>query len=115
MFVQLFRIVFGQIENINKVNMCLARYSPRATTTNQPTNRALNEPARPGAKLTKMPILGQIWSFLGRKSEGKIKRFVTYITKNPPRHLVRIGFWSGMGGNGTKMPIFGPKLSQMHN
>ena len=28
-----------------KVNRCLARYSLRATTTNQPTNRAPNEPA----------------------------------------------------------------------
>ena len=28
---------------IYKVNRCLARYSPRATTTNQPTNRAPNE------------------------------------------------------------------------
>ena len=27
--------------NINKVNRCLARYSPRATTTGQPINRAL--------------------------------------------------------------------------
>ena len=27
--------------------MCLARYSPRTTTTNQPTKRAPNEPARP--------------------------------------------------------------------
>ena len=32
----------------DKVNRCLARYSPRATTTNRPTNRALNKPARPG-------------------------------------------------------------------
>ena len=31
----------------NKVKRCLARYSPRATTTNQPTNRAPNKPARP--------------------------------------------------------------------
>ena len=31
--------------NFYKVNRCLARYSPRATTTNQPTNRALNKPA----------------------------------------------------------------------
>ena len=31
-----------------KVNRCLARYSPRATTTNRPTNRALNKPAWPG-------------------------------------------------------------------
>ena len=36
------------ILNMYKVNRCLARYSPRATTTNQPTNRAPNEPARPG-------------------------------------------------------------------
>ena len=31
-----------------KVNRCLARYSPRAKTTNRPTNRALNKPAWPG-------------------------------------------------------------------
>ena len=30
---------------IDKVNRCLARYSPRATTTSQPINRAPNEPA----------------------------------------------------------------------
>jgi len=29
----------------SKVNRCLARYSPRATTTSQPINRAPNEPA----------------------------------------------------------------------
>ena len=32
----------------HKVNRCLARYSPRATTTNRPTNRALNKPAWSG-------------------------------------------------------------------
>ena len=31
-------------------NRCLARYSPRAKTTNQPTNRAPNEPAKTGPK-----------------------------------------------------------------
>ena len=36
------------IEQNHKVNRCLARYSPRATTTNRPTNRALNKPAWPG-------------------------------------------------------------------
>ena len=30
----------------DKVNTCLARYNPRATTTNQSTNRAPNEPAQ---------------------------------------------------------------------
>ena len=53
---------------INKVNRCLARYSPRATTTNRPTKRALNKPAWPGPNWPKMPILGQIWLFLGKKS-----------------------------------------------
>merc|ERR1712004_879195 len=40
---------------------------------------------------------------------GEIKSFVTHITENPPRHLVRIVFWSGIRSNGPKMPIFGPK------
>ena len=52
----------------NKVNRCLARYSPRATTTNRPTNRAPKKPAWPGPNWPKIPILGQIWSFLGKKS-----------------------------------------------
>ena len=39
----------------------------------------------------------------------EIKSFVFQITDNSSRHLVRIGFWSGMGRNGQKMPIFGPK------
>ena len=30
-----------------KVNRYPARYSPRATTTNQPNNRAPNEPTKP--------------------------------------------------------------------
>ena len=38
----------SKIKYIYKVNRCLARYSPRATTTNRPTNRALNKPAWPG-------------------------------------------------------------------
>ena len=37
----------------------------RSTTTKQPTNRAPNEAARPGPKWPKMPLSGQIWSFLG--------------------------------------------------
>ena len=32
----------------NKVNRCLARYSPCATTTKRPTNRTPNKPALPG-------------------------------------------------------------------
>ena len=51
----------------HKVNRCLARYSPRHN--HQPThNRVLNKPAWPGPNWPKMSILGQIWSFWGKKS-----------------------------------------------
>ena len=57
----------------------------------------------------------QFWAKFGRfwaKNPfftGEIKSFVTHITENPPRHLVHIGFWSGIGQNVQKMAIFGPK------
>ena len=38
---------------------------------------------------------------------GEIKSFVTHITENPPRHLVHIVFWPGIGQNVQKMAIFG--------
>ena len=47
-------IIIWDVEEImqnvdkDKVNRCLARYSPRAKTTNRPTKRALNKPAWPG-------------------------------------------------------------------
>ena len=65
---------FIKFLTLNKVNRCLARYSPRATTTNQPTNRAPNEQARPGSKWPKMSILGQIWSFSGKKSKFLLEK-----------------------------------------
>ena len=40
---------------------------------------------------------------------GEIKSFVTHIMENPPKHLVRIVFWPGIGQNVQKMPIFGLK------
>ena len=49
-----------------KVNRCLLRYSLHVTTTNQPTNRAPDKPEMPCPKCPKMPILSQIWSFLGK-------------------------------------------------
>ena len=36
---------------------------------------------------------------------GGSKIFSTHITGKPPRHLVRIIFWSALGPNGPKMPI----------
>ena len=38
---------------------------------------------------------------------GESKSFGSHVTEKPPRHLVRIVFWSGIGSNGPKMPIFG--------
>ena len=64
----------------NKVNRCLARYSPRATITKWPTNRAPNKRAWTGPNWPKMPILGQLWLFLGKKSfffTGEIKNLLT--------------------------------------
>ena len=52
---------FDVISDYYKVDRCPARYSPRATTTNQPTNRAPNKP-------TRKHILGQKWLFLGQSS-----------------------------------------------
>ena len=63
-------------------------------------------------KLTKNAYFGPILAVFGPKIlifTGKIKSFVTHITENPPRHLVHIVFWSGIGQNVQKMAIFGPK------
>ena len=49
-----------------KVNRCLARYSSRVTTTNQPTNSAPNEPARPICAQESI-FWGKNWPFLGQK------------------------------------------------
>ena len=48
--------------NLYRVNSCLASYSPRPTTSNQPTYRAPNEATK--------PICDQesIWPFLGQTS-----------------------------------------------
>ena len=74
--------------------------------------------------------MGQNWYYLAKKAYfgpnlavfgtkflifmGVSKSFGTDITEKPPRHLVCIVFWSGMGPNGPKIPIFGPKWPQMH-
>ena len=80
-----------------KVNRCLARYSPRATTTNQPTNRAPNEPAR--------PIFAQesiLWGKNGRfwakhlNYFGIEQMFLYPHIRKPIRHLIPIVSWSGI-------------------
>ena len=67
-------------------------------------------------KLTKNASFGPNLVVFGQKIlffTGEIKSFVTYITENPPRHLVHIGFWLGIGQNVKKMAIFGPKWPKM--
>ena len=65
--------------------------------------------------LAKIDQKCQFWAKFGHFgakiliSTGKIKSFVTHITENPPRLLVCISFWSGMGRNGQKIPIFDTK------
>ena len=63
-------------------------------------------------KLTKNAYFGPILAVFGPKIlifMGVSKSFVTHITENPPRHLVHIVFWSGIGQKVQKMAIFGPK------
>ena len=99
---------------LDKVNRCLARYSPCATTTNRPANRApislhglaqIDQNANFGPNLV---VFGHKILFF----TGEIKIFVTYITENPSRHLVHIVFWSGIGKNVQRMAIFGPKMTK---
>ena len=69
---------------------------------NPPTGHQMSQ------QWTKMPNLVVFVQKI-RFFTGEIKSFVTHLTENPPRHLVHIGFWSGIGQNVQKMAIFGPK------
>ena len=87
-----------------KVNRCLARYSPCAPPpTNPPTGHQISLHS-----LAQIDQKYQFWAKFGRFGQkilfftGEIKSFVTHITENPPRHIVGISFWSGMGRNGQK-------------
>ena len=69
-----------------------------------------NPPIEPA--MDKNANFGPNWVVFGQKIlflTGEIKSIFTHITENPPRHLVRIVFWSGIGQNVQKMAIFGPK------
>ena len=64
-------------------------------------------------KMKKDAIFGSNLVFLGQQIlifNGEIKSFVTHITENPPRHLVCIVFWLGMGPKGPKCQYFGQKI-----
>ena len=62
--------------------------------------------------MTKNGNFGPNVVILGGKSliiTGESKSYGTHITEKTPRHLVCIVFWSGMGSDRPKMPIFGKK------
>ena len=72
----------------DKVNRFLARYSPRATTTNHPPTghrRSLHGLAQ----IDKNANFGPNLFVFGQKIiffTGELKSFVTHMTENPPRH-----------------------------
>ena len=64
--------------------------------------------------MTKNASFGPNLAIFGQKIlffTGEIKSFVTHITENPPRHLVHIVFWSGIGQKVQKMAIW-PKMTK---
>ena len=77
-----------------------------ARHNHQPTHQQGTEEAcMAWPRLTKNANFGPNLVVFGQKIlffTGEIKRFVTYITENPPRHLVHIVFWSGIGQNVQK-------------
>ena len=68
---------------VNEVSRSLARYSPCATTTNQPTNRAPIEPARPGKNANFEPNL----VIFGQKLQ--IFTFLIYFLLCPTKKTMR--------------------------
>ena len=92
-----------------KVNRCLARYSPRHS--HQPTHQQGNKWASNGQKCQFRAKFGHFWA-KNLFFTGEIKSFVTHITENPPRHLVHIVFWSGIGQNVQKMTLKWPKMTK---
>ena len=76
--------------------------------TDQPTGHQMHALAKIDQKCQFWAKFGRFWA-KNPFFTGEIKSFVTHITKNPPRHLVHIVFWSGIGQKVQKMALFGPK------
>ena len=100
----------------HKVKKCLARFSPRATTTNQPkTGHQMNQKGlyvpKKACVRAKMAVFGpKIPIFTGRGIG-----FGTHTTGKLPRHLVCIVFLVGhyLAKNanfGPNLAVFGPKM-----
>ena len=84
-----------------------------ARHNHQPTHQQGTKWASNGQKCQFWAKFGRFWA-KNPFFTGEIKSSVTHITENPPRHLVQICLWSGIGQNVQRMPIFGPKWPKMH-
>ena len=98
---------------VNKVTRCLARYSPRTTTTNQPASRAPNEPAWPIRAKESIFLVknGRFWAKRPNYFVREQKFWHTHIRK-PVRHLVRIVFLVGLGTKWIRKANIWPKITQ---
>ena len=84
----------------------------RARAPQQPTNPQTGHQMTKMTKMTKNANFGPDLVVLGQKIlifTGESKSFGTHITEKPPTHLVCIVFWLGLGRNGPRMRIIGPK------
>ena len=85
-----------------------ACYSPRATTTNQPTNRAPNELARP-LYAQESIFWGKNGRFLAKRPNyvGREQKFWYPQSKNHWLTLFALFYWLGIAPNGPCRPICG--------
>ena len=93
-----------------KVKRCLARYNQRTTTTNQPINRAPNEPTR--------PIYAQESIFWGKNGCFWAKHPYYFgrehISENHLGTSFALLFWLGIAPHRPERPIIDQKWLKMH-
>ena len=93
-----------------KVNRCLARYSSLATTT----NRAPNEPARPGPKWPKMAKFGRFWvknpNIYWRKRNHLGTLFASFFGWSWEQMGQKCLYLAKKANFGPNLAVFGPKI-----
>ena len=106
--------IYQNIQNtlsyLYKVNRCLARYSPSATTTNRPSNRAPNKPAWPGPNWPKCQFWAKFGRFWAKNPFGqaldKMCKNWQFLAQNDQK----CRFWTNFGRFWAKNPnLYGSK------
>ena len=89
------------------------RDTARATTTNQPTNRAPNEPASPICAHASIFWVknGRFWA---KHSINRKQKFWYPHIRKPPNQLVRKFLFGRLAPNGSERPIFGLIWPKVH-